>query len=111
MFRKQFCVALASAVALSFGFAGAASAQQYPDKPIKLIVPYPPGATNDLLARVLAEPLAKELGLADGLRSVGFITCSSDDALYVALDEGTKAAEVERTRRPVDERSPTQAAE
>ncbi len=62
MFRKQFCVALAGAVALSLGFAGAASAQQYPDKPIKLIVPYPPGATNDLLARVLAEPLAKELG-------------------------------------------------
>ncbi len=62
MFRKQFCVALAGAVALSLGFAGTTSAQQYPDKPIKLIVPYPPGATNDLLARVLAEPLAKELG-------------------------------------------------
>ena len=62
MFRKQFCVALAGAVALSLGLAGTASAQSYPDKPIKLIVPYPPGATNDLLARVLAEPLAKELG-------------------------------------------------
>lgn len=62
MFRKQFCVALAGTVALSLGFTGAVSAQQYPDKPIKLIVPYPPGATNDLLARVLAEPLAKELG-------------------------------------------------
>ncbi len=45
----------------TFAFAGAAVAQ-YPDRPIKLIVPYPPGATNDLLARVLAEPLAKELG-------------------------------------------------
>ncbi len=62
MFRKQFCVALAGAFALSLGLAGTASAQSYPDKPIKLIVPYPPGATNDLLARVLAEPLAKELG-------------------------------------------------
>ena len=62
MFRKQFCVVLAGAVAFSFGFTAAATAQQYPDKPIKLIVPYPPGATNDLLARVLAEPLAKELG-------------------------------------------------
>jgi tripartite-type tricarboxylate transporter receptor subunit TctC len=62
VFRKKFCVALAGAVALSLGFVGTTAAQQYPDKPIKLIVPYPPGATNDLLARVLAEPLAKELG-------------------------------------------------
>lgn len=61
MFGKKFCGALACAVALTFAFAGAAVAQ-YPDRPIKLIVPYPPGATNDLLARVLAEPLAKELG-------------------------------------------------
>lgn len=43
----------------------------------------------------VAEPLAEALGLPAGRRSVGFITCTSDDALYVALDEGTKAAEVE----------------
>ena len=40
----------------------------------------------------VAEPLAEALGLPAGRRSVGFITCTSDDALYVALDEGTKAA-------------------
>lgn len=61
MFRKSFCRALAGAVALSFGLIGGAAAQ-YPDRPVKLVVPYPPGATNDLLARVLAEPLSKELG-------------------------------------------------
>lgn len=43
----------------------------------------------------VSEALARQLGLPDGLRSVGFITCTSDDALYVALDEGTKAAQVE----------------
>src|SRR5262249_26851378 len=41
--------------------------------------------------------LAGELGLKlpPGKRSVGMLTCTSDDALYVALDEGTKAAPVE----------------
>ena len=43
----------------------------------------------------VAEPLAAQLGLLAGQRAVGFITCTSDDALYVALDEGTKAARVE----------------
>jgi ethanolamine utilization protein EutL len=41
--------------------------------------------------------LAGELGLKlpPDRRAVGIITCTSDDALYVALDEGTKAAPVE----------------
>lgn len=41
------------------------------------------------------EMVATAWGLPDGLRSVGLITCTSDDALYVALDEGTKAAPVQ----------------
>lgn len=61
MFRRQLCGALVGAAGLSLGL-GREAAAQYPDKPVKLIVPYPPGATNDLLGRVLAEPLAKELG-------------------------------------------------
>src|SRR5579883_2191064 len=41
------------------------------------------------------EHLARALSLPDGLRALGLLTCTSDDALYVALDEGTKAAPVE----------------
>ncbi len=43
----------------------------------------------------VAPALALSLGLPEGANAVGFITATSDDALYVALDEGTKAAEVE----------------
>ena len=43
----------------------------------------------------LDESLRKELGLKDNQRSIGMLTCTIDDALYTALDEGTKAADVE----------------
>ena len=60
-FGWHVCGRLALVAALLLGGLSQAAAE-YPDRPIRLVVPYPPGATNDLLARVLAEPLAKELG-------------------------------------------------
>ena len=37
-------------------------AQSYPEKPIKLIVPFPPGGPMDTLARFMAQPLSERLG-------------------------------------------------
>jgi tripartite-type tricarboxylate transporter receptor subunit TctC len=39
-----------------------AFAQAFPSKPIRLVVPYPPGGSTDILARAFAEPFARELG-------------------------------------------------
>lgn len=51
---------------LAAGFAvaaiGGASAQQYPTKPIKMVVPFPPGGPIDTLGRLLAERLTAGLG-------------------------------------------------
>ncbi len=41
---------------------GAANAQDYPTKPIKFVVPYPPGGGTDVVARIVNEPLATALG-------------------------------------------------
>ena len=53
-------VAVLSLVAA--GFSSVASAQKYPDRPIRLIVPFAPGGTSDLLGRVVGAKLGEALG-------------------------------------------------
>ena len=56
--QRRFLLTL-SALALA---SGAVLAQGYPNKVIKLQVPFAPGGTTDIVGRVIAEPLGKVLG-------------------------------------------------
>ena len=47
---------------IAAGLAWPARAESYPSRPIRMIVPFPPGGGVDLTARLLAEPLQRELG-------------------------------------------------
>jgi len=60
---KTLRTTIATALLASLAFAGGAFAQAgYPDKPITMIVPFPPGGVADTVARPVAEALARELG-------------------------------------------------
>lgn len=51
-------------VGILMAIAAAAAAQQtYPNKPIRIIVPFPPGASNDILGRIMAQKLNETLGV------------------------------------------------
>ena len=59
MMKKRQLLTLACLVLLA---AGTAQAQtEYPNRPIKLIVPFPPGGTSDVLGRLMAEEMGKVL--------------------------------------------------
>jgi tripartite-type tricarboxylate transporter receptor subunit TctC len=84
----QFVVGTLVAAALAFSAlpAAAQSADQYPGRPVKIIVPYAPGGATDIIARHLANKLGEMLGQ-------GFIVENRPGASgNIALDAAAKSA-------------------
>ena len=95
----KFKVVLLSAVILLA--AGVANAQNYPTKPINMIVPFAPGGASDLVARIISPLLSKELGQqivvdnrggASGNIGVAYAARASNDGYNILLGNiGTMA--------------------
>src|SRR5947208_15096502 len=59
--RRQFLRVAAGAAALA-AVPRSARAQAYPSRPVRLVVGFPAGGTNDIHARLIAEWLSKQFG-------------------------------------------------
>ena len=63
MMRRHVLSVLATSVALGFSaVAPTVFAQAWPAKPIRLIIPFAPGGTTDIVARIVGDKLGRELG-------------------------------------------------
>jgi tripartite-type tricarboxylate transporter receptor subunit TctC len=93
------CAAVAAALLLMLSgphayAAAAGSTQAYPIKPVRLVVPFPPGASSDIVGRMLGEKLAEQLGqpvIADnrpgvgGNLGIGFAAKSPPDGYTIVI--------------------------
>ena len=68
IFARALAAALLAACLLA---TGAASAQTYPNRPITLLVPFPPGGATDTIARIIQDPMQKSLGQTIVVENVG----------------------------------------
>lgn len=58
LLHRRFVVACSAAVL----FGPAAAAQDYAARPVKIVVPYPAGGSNDIIARIVAQKLGERSG-------------------------------------------------
>ena len=77
---------LLSAAVFALGTLGASAQDKYPNRPIKVLVPYAPGGATDITARIIADEIQKITGQ-------GFVVINKPGAFgMLAIDEMVKAA-------------------
>jgi tripartite-type tricarboxylate transporter receptor subunit TctC len=60
--KSRILRSILAVIALTAGLAVTASAQDYPNRPITLVVPFPPGGSTTIVARIVADKMSEALG-------------------------------------------------
>ena len=92
---------LAVAATIEFALSlASAQAQAYPARPIRIVVPFPPGGTSDILARSIGQKLAEEWGQqvitdnrpgADGVVANEYVARSQPDGYTLLIISSSHA--------------------
>ena len=61
-FGAALCISITSIFALPAVAQNDAAVKNYPDKPIRLVIPFPPGGATDVIGRIMAQELSKTIG-------------------------------------------------
>ena len=78
-------LAAALAVSLAFAVAAGAQAQTYPDKPIRLVVPFPAGSGTDIVGRLLGQSIEDPATVLRTLALFGQVTIFCNNAVRRVL--------------------------
>jgi len=83
---KRFSAIVLSSVLLAFGAQGASAADKYPDRTVKILVPYAPGGATDITARIIGDQMQRLTGQP-------FVIINKPGAFgLLAIDEMVKSA-------------------
>jgi tripartite-type tricarboxylate transporter receptor subunit TctC len=111
--RQRVALALLAAsmsVLVAAAHPGAAQAQTYPSRTIKLVVPYPPGGSTDIAARIVGDHLSRALGQsvvvenkpgASGTIGAASVARSEPDGYTLLFGSATDVAKARATIKDV----------
>src|SRR5437588_10294548 len=86
-----------AALACAILFTGNAFAQGYPNKPIHIVIPFPPGNTTDIMSRLIAPKMSERLGQqvivenrpgASGMLGLDYVAKQPADGYTIACVQG-----------------------
>jgi tripartite-type tricarboxylate transporter receptor subunit TctC len=96
--------------ALTLGLCAIAQAQNYPTKPIRIVIPFPPGNTTDIMSRLIAPKMAERLGQqvivenrpgASGMLGLDYVAKSPADGYTIACVQGGNMVVLPHTSKNV----------
>jgi tripartite-type tricarboxylate transporter receptor subunit TctC len=90
--------------------AGLACAQPYPSKPVRIVIPFPPGNTTDIMTRLIAPKMSERLGQqvivenrpgASGMLGLDHVAKSAPDGYTIACVQGGNMVVLPHTSKTI----------